>query len=308
MCPELFSIGNLSIKGYGTMMAIGILVAVLMSMYRGKKRGFSQDSILDIALYGVIGGLIGAKLLYIVVEIPHIVSGEESWRDIIFNGFVIYGAILGGVGAAYIYCRIKKLNFIKHFDLVAPEIAIAQGIGRIGCLLAGCCYGSETSSRLSIVFPEGAFAPAGVRLYPTQIYSTLGDFAIAIILLIYYDKRKNRKDGYTALLYLTLYSIGRFFLEFLRGDERGDVGALSTSQFIAIILLVLCIAVYVAGKYIKFTDAPKQEDPEEEDVEEIRPEAESDTKVIFDIDSPENKDGEEKEAPEKAEGTEDKNN
>lgn len=266
MSPELFSIGNISIKGYGTMVALGILAAVLITMYRGKKRGFSQDVILDLALYCVLGGFLGAKLLYILVEIPNIISGAGSLMDIIFNGFVIYGAIIGGAGAAYIYCRVKKLSFIKHFDLMAPAIAVAQGIGRIGCLLAGCCFGAETSSKLSIVFPEKAIAPSGIHLHPTQIYSSLGDFVIAAVLFIFYAKKKDRKDGQTTILYVSLYSIGRFFMEFLRGDERGAVGTLSTSQFISIIGLVLCIAAYFISKRVTFTDA-QNEDKIEEDSE-----------------------------------------
>lgn len=282
MCPELFTIGNISIKGYGTMMALGILTAVFITMYRGKKLGFSQDAILDIALYGVLGGLLGAKLLYVLVEMPDIISGAETISDIIFNGFVIYGAIIGGVGAAFIYCRAKKLSFVKYFDLTAPAIAVAQGIGRIGCLLAGCCYGKETSSKLSIVFPEGAIAPSGVHLYPTQIYSSLGDFAIAAVLFIFYSRKKNRKDGQTAILYVALYSIGRFFMEFLRGDERGDVGILSTSQFISILLLILCIPAYLKTK--KTTPIDSSEDEDDEEIkEEQNTGSEDSTKVIFDI-------------------------
>jgi phosphatidylglycerol:prolipoprotein diacylglycerol transferase len=303
MSPVLFTIGNISIKGYGTMMALGVLAAVLITMYRGKKRGFSQDAILDIALYGVLGGLVGAKLLYVLVEIPNIISGAESFSDIIVNGFVIYGAIIGGAGAAYIYCRVKKLSFIKHFDLIAPAIAVAQGIGRIGCLLAGCCYGAETSSKLSLVFPEGAFAPSGVHLHPTQIYSSLGDFAIAAVLFIFYARKKNRKDGQTAILYVAMYSIGRFFMEFLRGDARGEVGILSTSQFIAIILVVLCIAAYFVSKRITSKDAAKEEMVNEEAEEDQKLEPESDTKVIFDVNAPD----EDKTDSQESENPEDKN-
>ncbi len=286
MRPDLFTIGNISIKGYGTMMALGILAAVIITMYRGKKRGFSQDAILDIAIYGVLGGLVGAKLLYILVEIPNIVSGAENLSDIIFNGFVIYGAIIGGAGAAFIYCRIKKLSFIKHFDLIAPAIAVAQGIGRIGCLLAGCCYGAETSSKLSIVFPKGAYAPTGIHLHPTQIYSSLGDFAIAAILFVFYSRKKNRKDGQTAILYAGLYSTGRFFLEFLRGDERGGVGILSTSQIIAIIVVVLCIAAYIISKGGSSSPSSEEDNVAQEPEEEGKAEPESDTKVIFDANEP----------------------
>ena len=126
-----------------------------------------------------------------------------------------------------------------------PSIALAQGFGRIGCFLAGCCYGKETDSHLSVVFQNSDFAPNHVALIPTQIYSSILDF-LHFFILLYVAKHK-KAEGEVAACYLILYSIGRFFLEFFRGDiARGNVGILSTSQFISIFTGIAGVAVLFA--------------------------------------------------------------
>ena len=164
-------------------------------------------------------------------------------------GFVVYGAIAGGALAMYLYCRHKKWNIIEMLDMTVPGLAIAQGFGRIGCFLAGCCYGAPTDLPLGVVFPANSLAPSGIHLHPTQIYSSIFDFILGIFLL-YYSK-KQRKDGKILGMYLIIYSVGRFLVEFLRNDPRGNVGLLSTSQFIAIFTLIFGIAVFNAGKFFK---------------------------------------------------------
>jgi phosphatidylglycerol:prolipoprotein diacylglycerol transferase len=128
--------------------------------------------------------------------------------------------------------RRKKLDFMKYFDLLIPYVAMAQGFGRIGCFLAGCCYGAETECFLSVTFHNSPFAPNGVSLIPTQLYSSPGDFLIMAVLLLYAKKQPAR--GKVAGLYMILYSVGRFIIEFFRADYRGAIGFLSTSQFILI--------------------------------------------------------------------------
>lgn len=242
MHPDILSIGKFTIHSYGLMMALGIISALLLSTYRAKKKGLDSDALTDIAIYGIIGGLIGAKLLYFIAEAPYIFKNPRAIKDMLTSGFVLYGAIIGGAGAAYIYCRIKKLKFIKYFDLTAPAIALAQGLGRIGCFCAGCCYGKQTSSPFGVIFRNSPYAPNNIKILPTQIFSSLGDFLIAGILL--YFARKERKDGQVAGLYMILYSIGRFLVEFLRGDPRGNIFSLSTSQFICIFVLIGGIIIY----------------------------------------------------------------
>ena len=100
----------------------------------------------------------------------------ESTTDYRSDGFVVYGGIIGGIFAGWLYCRIKKLKFLAYFDLMMPSIALAQGFGRIGCFLAGCCYGKETSGPLAVTFTSSDFAPNNIPLIPTQIYSSILDF------------------------------------------------------------------------------------------------------------------------------------
>ncbi len=234
MKMELFSLGPITVHGYGLMIAIGIAVCLLLGTYRAKKHGKSEEVVLDIAIYGLIIGFVGAKLLYIIVEFERFMKDPMS--VIGSEGFVVYGGIIAGVVAAIAYCKIKKVSFLEYFDLLMPSVSVAQGFGRIGCLLAGCCYGRETTSMFGIVFPEGCMAPAGVKLLPTQVFSSIGDFLIAAILIWAYDKRKN--DGDIGVLYMILYGIGRFVIEMLRSDARGGIGVLSTSQWISIVILI----------------------------------------------------------------------
>lgn len=240
MKMELFSIGKVTIHGYGMMIAVGIICCVFLAVYRARKYHLSEEAIVDIALYGVLGGFLGAKLLYVVVEFEEFM--KNPLRLLGSEGFVVYGGIIAGVLAAIVYCRVKGLVFLKYFDLAAPSISIAQGFGRIGCFLAGCCYGRETDSFLGVVFPENSMAPAGVKLLPTQLFSSAGDFLITAVLLLYY--KKNKKDGNVGALYMLLYGVGRFLLEFLRSDERGGFGKLSTSQWISFVIVAGGIAIF----------------------------------------------------------------
>ncbi|MCX7884044.1 MAG: prolipoprotein diacylglyceryl transferase [Caloramator sp.] len=250
MHPILFKIGKLTIASYGVLMSLAIVCALLLGLYRGEKRGFNTDYIIDIALYGIIGGLIGAKLLFFIAEMPTIFKDPSSIKYMIKEGFVVYGAIIGGAVSAYIYCRTKKISFIKHFDLLAPSIALGQGIGRIGCFCAGCCYGREAHNfPFAVTFKISDYAPNNVPLYPTQLMSSFGNFFIAAMLLVFASKK--RDDGKIAGLYMILYSIGRFIIEFFRNDPRGSIGILSTSQFICIFVLIGGIIIYNFDRIIK---------------------------------------------------------
>ena len=166
----LFNIFGIEIKSYGLMIAIGIIVASALLIRNGKKKGYNEDSLLNLIIFAVIGGILGGKGLFIITELKDIIKDPSILLNFGY-GFVIYGAIGGGALAVYLYCRKQKWNVLEILDMTVPGVAIAQGFGRIGCFLAGCCYGAETDLPISVVFPEGGLAPAGVHLHPTQIYS-----------------------------------------------------------------------------------------------------------------------------------------
>lgn len=234
MKNELFSIGPVVIHGYGLMIGIGFMLCVIMGMKRAKKQGLNSEAIIDIALIGIVTGFLGAKLLFVIVELEDFLKNPMSVLG--SEGFVVYGGVIAGVLSGIIYCRVKKLEFFKYFDLAAPSIALAQGFGRIGCFLAGCCYGRETDSWCGVVFPAGGQAPVGVKLIPTQLFSSAGDFAIVLVLILYHKKAK--RTGDVGALYMLLYGIGRFIIEFFRSDDRGAIGVLSTSQAISIVIVI----------------------------------------------------------------------
>lgn len=243
MYNDLLTIGSITIHGYGLMIGIGFAAAYLTAEYRGKKKGLNSDVIFALFISSVVFGLLGAKLFYYLTILDEIIKDPQVILDE-SEGFVVYGGIIMGVLAAYVVCRIKKESFWKYFDLVAPSVALAQGFGRIGCLLAGCCYGRETTGPLSITFQNSDFAPNGVALMPTQVYSSILDFLNFFILCMI--AKRSKRERVVGGCYLIFYSAGRFLLEFLRGDlERGSVGILSTSQFISIFVFIAGILMAV---------------------------------------------------------------
>lgn len=271
MRSVLFSIGKLNVPGYGFMIGIGFIVALLVGEYRAKKKGLNQESVIDMAIIAILCGFLGAKLLYIIVNLQEFIEAPGSILG--RAGFVVYGGIIAGVLCCLLYCHIKKLSFLQYFDLIIPEAAIAQGFGRIGCFLAGCCYGRHTDSAFGVIFPEGSLAPAGVKLIPTQLISAAGDILFAVILIVISDvvfknvvygnsrndaessektASRSKKFGYVAgdigCLYLWMYGVGRFLIEFLRDDYRGAVGALSTSQFISLFIVLGGIVLFVFNR------------------------------------------------------------
>ena len=271
MRSVLFSIGKLNVPGYGFMIGIGFIVALLVGEYRAKKKGLNQESVIDMAIIAILCGFLGAKLLYIIVNLQEFIEAPGSVLG--RAGFVVYGGIIAGVLCCLLYCHIKKLSFLQYFDLIIPEVAIAQGFGRIGCFLAGCCYGRQTDSAFGVIFPEGSLAPAGVKLIPTQLISAAGDILFAVILIVISDvvfksvvygnsrndaessektASRSKKFGHVAgdigCLYLWMYGVGRFLIEFLRDDYRGAVGALSTSQFISLFIVLGGIVLFVFNR------------------------------------------------------------
>jgi phosphatidylglycerol---prolipoprotein diacylglyceryl transferase len=243
MRNELFTIGPVTIYGYGLMIAIGALAAYLTSEYRAKKNGMQYELVFNLFIWCLAGGILGAKLLYLITQLKEIIADPSILLDV-SHGFVVYGGIIGGIFSGYLFTRKHKLSFLEYFDLVMPSIALAQGFGRLGCVLAGCCYGNETSGDFHIIFNESDFAPNNVPLIPTQPISSVLNFLHFFALLLI--AKKSKAKGQVAGFYLTFYSAGRFILEFFRGDlERGAIGPLSTSQFISIFLFIAGIAIIV---------------------------------------------------------------
>lgn len=243
MHNELFTIGPFTIYGYGLMIGIGIIAAYLNTERLAKKKGLDPAPVFNLLIIGVGFGILGAKLLYYITILDEIIANPKLLLDI-SAGFVVYGGVILGIVSTALYCKKKELPFLKYLDCAAPSIALAQGFGRIGCFLAGCCYGTQMDCPISITFTNSAYAPNHVPLFPSQLVSSAFDFLHFFVLCILL--KHNKQPGKIGAFYLIFYSIGRFIIEFFRGDlERGNVGTLSTSQFISIFVGIVGIAMVV---------------------------------------------------------------
>lgn len=245
MYNDWFTIGGITIHGYGVMIAIGILMAYFTGEKLGKKHNLDTDQIDTIIFLVLIGGFACSKLVYCLTVFDQFVKDPLSVLG--SGGWVVYGGIVGGLLTGWLYCKKKNLDFMAYFNVLAPCIALAQGFGRIGCFFAGCCYGIETHTVFDVHFPDGSLGPgSAIGALPTQLIMSAGDFLIFGILLKNLANEKTKDT--TAALYLVLYSLGRFLIEFVRGDTaRGFIGPLSTSQFIAVFTFLL--GMYMIWRY-----------------------------------------------------------
>jgi phosphatidylglycerol:prolipoprotein diacylglycerol transferase len=258
MYPILLELGPLTVYTYGLLLAAAYLLGLKLAMVRGQARGLDSARVLDLGIYIIISALIGAKLLLVFTDFRTFVSDPRELWTLARSGGVFYGGLILAVIVALWYIRRVGLPLWTTCDVFAPGIALGHVIGRLGCLFAGCCYGKPTTLPWGITFtnPDAARnvgTPLGVPLHPTQIYEAGAELAILMILLA--TERKGRPfAGRTFWLYMLLYAISRFVIEFYRGDARGTVGIFSTSQFISIVLAPLAVVMLV---YLRRSVSPE---------------------------------------------------
>lgn len=231
-----FHIFSFQIPAYGLMIMLGILAAMVMGGFLRKHMAITEDDYYSAVIWLLLSGLIGSKLLYWIVELDEIIKNPHFLAESLTAGFVYYGAFLGAVIGIFLFSRIRKQNFFAYMDMLCPPIALGQAIGRIGCFLAGCCYGAPAHGSCGVVFPAnvGSSAPAGIPLIPTQLYESA--FCLLLSGFLVFVFLREKRVGTSLGFYCILYSIWRFIIEFYRSDDRGTVGSLSTSQFICIFL------------------------------------------------------------------------
>lgn len=236
-----FTVLGKVIPTYGLCMAVGILLAACIVYYRAKKVGLDINSMIIIAACAVGGALVGAKLLYIAVSYDpkEILEDITQGRFVILagSGLVFYGGLIGGAVTALLGLIIsgELKSADKVCSAVVPAIPVGHAVGRIGCFLAGCCYGAEYDGIFAVTFPKaGVFVP----VFPVQLLEAALNMVLFLVLL-YFGRREKIK--YELLyLYMILYSLERFLLEFLRGDRiRGFLQGFSTSQWISMGLLAV---------------------------------------------------------------------
>jgi phosphatidylglycerol:prolipoprotein diacylglycerol transferase len=250
MHPVLFDFGGFTIYSYGVLLAAAYLLGLQFALIRARARGLDGQRVMDLGIWIIISALVGAKLLLFAIEYRHFVGSPRSFLDLLRSAGVFYGGLIAAVVVALVYLRRHKLPLWTTTDVFAPGIALGHVVGRLGCLLAGCCFGRPTTVPWAISFHDAnAFAnagtPLGVPLHPTQVYEA-GAEALILVFLLAFERRGRPFPGRTFWSYMLLYGISRFVIEFYRGDPRGTVfDVLSTSQFVSVILVPLAIVMLV---------------------------------------------------------------
>jgi len=249
MFPRLFELGPVTVYSYGVMLAAAYLLGLKLAMVRARKRGLDSERILDLGIYIIISALVGAKLMLLVVDWDYFTKQPRELLSLARSGGVFYGGLILAVAVGFWYMWKHKLPLWTTSDVMAPGIALGHVVGRLGCLLAGCCFGTPTTKWWGITFTDPFAAsnvgtPLNIKLHPTQLYEAGAEFAI-LVLLLGIDRKAKHFEGRTFWLYMLLYGISRFVIEFYRGDERGLIRGYSTSQFISLLIVPLSLVMLV---------------------------------------------------------------
>ena len=232
--PIAFEIAGIEIRWYGILIALGMLIAVLLSCKRAAYHNLKEDDVLDVALWSIPIGVIGARLYYVLFNLKYYNSLSEAF-NIRAGGLAIHGGLIFGITTAIIVCRFKKINPLNMIDLMIPTVALAQAIGRWGNFFNGEAHGGPTNLPWGIIVD-------GVKVHPTFLYESIWCLLL-FIGLSYFDKYKRRAHGQTFALYCIFYSIERFFVESLRTDSL-MIGPFKQAQVISLCAIAFGIFLY----------------------------------------------------------------
>ncbi|MEC7640823.1 MAG: prolipoprotein diacylglyceryl transferase [Nitrospinota bacterium] len=247
MHPILIEFGVIKIFTYGLLVASGFFVGILLAAHQGKKEGFDPQIILDLCFYILLSAVLGARILYVIVEYEYFLASPLDILKVWKGGLVYYGGLILAGGFTWVFLRKKQMPIWQVADILAPSLALGQAIGRWGCFFAGCCYGVRTDVSWAITFSDPrSLAPLNIPLHPTQVYLSLN--ALLIFTILIWMRKHKTFHGKLFWAYGILYSIGRFIIEYFRGDDRGYAleNILSTSQFIGIFTLTLSVVMLLS--------------------------------------------------------------
>lgn len=245
--PVAFNLGPLSVRWYGIIIAVGILLGYFVAQCALVKAGLHKDTLVDIIFYSALFGFIAARIYFVIFQWPYYAENPSEIIKIWHGGIAIHGGLIGGFIAGVIVCKVKNLNPFQIGDIVAPSIILAQGIGRWGNFMNHEAHGGPVSR----AFLEQLHLPNfiienmyinGQYYHPTFLYESIWDVAGFIILV---NIRKHLKLGETFFLYLTWYSIGRFFIEGLRTDSLMLTSNIRVAQLVSILLILISISLIV---------------------------------------------------------------
>ena len=239
--PVAFSLGAFDVRWYGIMVALAVVAVIVISLLEARRVGLAEEHIYSVGLWAIIGGIIVSRLLHVIDKWNYYMANPA--QIIGFEGLTVYGAVLGALLAVLIYCWVKKISFWLIGDVIAPGAILGQAIGRIGCIMNGCCYGLPTSLPWGVVYTNpGSYCPLGEPFQPTQIYHLIWNLIVFGIL--WSLRRQLKPQGSLFLLYLALYAAGDLSIRFVRVGEPFRSGMffnMQQAQLIGIVILVVTV-------------------------------------------------------------------
>lgn len=232
MHPIICTFGSFTVYSYGLMLALAFITSVSLAGGQAKREGLNPDIIFNFSFLVFISGIAGARIFYITGNISHYLKDPLEIIMLQRGGLAWFGGLIFGAAAGIIYLKKKKLPAYKIIDLIIPFVALGQAIGRIGCLLNGCCFGRESFYGLHFDI-HSAF------LIPTQLYSSL--LLIIIFIILRFLQERPHREGQIFYAYLFLYSIKRFFIEFWRADSQRILTGLTLFQILSLVMFIFSL-------------------------------------------------------------------
>lgn len=255
MDPVCFHLGPLKVHWYGVMMALGFLLGLANWVALGRKNGRDFQYCSDLLFWVMVAGIVGARIAYVLTDIGYFVANPAKIIRIDQGGIIFYGGFLGAAAAVILFARARRENLTELLDFVVTSLPAAHAVGRIGCFINGCCFGRLWNGPAAVTYPADTlpwyvqldagqidrYAATSLPVHPVQLYEAVFNLVLYLVLVWVY--RHRRANGMTLAAYLLLYPVGRFALEFLRGDDRGGALGLSTAQLVGIMLF--CVGLVV---------------------------------------------------------------
>jgi phosphatidylglycerol:prolipoprotein diacylglycerol transferase len=242
MYPVLVQLGTFELRSYGIIVALSFFLGLWLSTKEAKRKGLDPALVQDFAFFALLGGIIGARIYFVLFSKPAYFL-ENPWEIVAIwhGGIGIIGALLGGLVTAMWYCRKKRLSFWRFADVLAPGVALGQSAGMFACLLNGDSYGKPADVAWAITYTDPrAMAPLNIPLHPVEIYEMAAYFLV--FLLVWHAGRKYRTAGFAFLTYLAGYGVARFSVEYFRGNAAIFAWGIPAAQVFGVALVLLAVA------------------------------------------------------------------
>jgi phosphatidylglycerol---prolipoprotein diacylglyceryl transferase len=253
MYPVLLQLGNFELRSYGVIVALSFAIALWITSKEAERKGIDPKLIQDFAVYGLLGGILGARIYFILFSDPaYFLQNPRELLAVWHGGIGVIGSLLGGAVVAIWYCRRSHIPFLKFGDILVPGIALAQTLGQFACLLNGDSYGRPTDLPWAITYTDPrSLAPLNIPLHPIEIYEMAAYFVV--FLIVWKTRTRYQSDGFALFTYLFAYGIARFLVEFFRGSPAIFAGGIPAAQVFAVAMIIVSLGgILSLNKTLKF--------------------------------------------------------